>query len=302
MPANVAGGYAHPGYAASLAGFGAPRLLPRSGGHVLERRIPGTPHQDAMGPYPLFACRDWPGLQEDLEEIPGLVTLTVVTDPFGEYDERLLDNCFEVVRPFKEHFVADLTLPVNEIVSKHHRYYARKALEKVRVEECAEPARFLDEWTELYAGLVRRHGLTGIKAFSRDAFARQLRVPGVVALRAVSGEETVGMHLWYVSGEVAYSHLAASSPKGYGLMAAYALYRLAVERFAGRVRWLDLGAGAGAGKETGGLDRFKKGWSTGTRTAYLCGRVFDRETYAELSGAKAAGPGYFPAYRTDELT
>ncbi len=300
MPSSAAG-YSHPGYAASLSRFGTPRHLTHSGGHVLERHIPETPHRDAMGPYPLFACRDWPGLREDLDGLEDLVSLTVVTDPFGEYDENLLRRCFDTVHPFKEHFVADLDLPANTIISKHHRYYARKALEKVRVEECAEPGRFLDEWTGLYAGLAKRHGLTGIKAFSREAFARQLRIPGVVMLRAVSGEETVGMHLWYVSGQVAYSHLAASGERGYELMASYALYRFAVERFAGRVRWMDLGAGAGAGRESGGLDRFKKGWSTGTRTAYLCGRIFDRETYAKLSEAWAADTAYFPSYRAGEL-
>ena len=298
MPTNEAG-YSHPGYAASLSGFGRPRLLPRSGGWILERDIPGTLHRDAMGPYPLFACRDWPSLQEDLDRIEDLVSLTVVTDPFGGYDEPLLHRCFDVVRPFKKHFVADLTLPADAIVSKHHRYYARKALEKVRVEECAEPVRFLDGWTRLYTGLTERHGLTGIKAFSREAFARQLRVPGIAMLRAVFGEQTVGMHLWYVSGGVAYSHLAASSERGYELMASYALYRFAVERFAGRVRWLDLGAGIGAGKEAGGLDRFKRGWSTGARTAYLCGRVFDREAYEALS--LESYTGYFPAYRAGEL-
>lgn len=299
MPVNETG-YSHPDYAASLSEFGAPRYLPRSGGWVLERDIPDTPYHDAMGPYPLFVCRDWSRLREDLDKIEDLVSLTLVTDPFGEYDEHLLSRCFDAVRSFKEHFVTDLALPADTIVSKHHRYYSRKALEKVRVKECEEPMRFLDEWTDLYAGLAKRHGLSGIKAFSRDAFVRQLQVPDLVMLRATSGGETVGMHLWYVSGEVAYSHLAVSNERGYELMAAYALHRFAVEHFAGRVRWLDLGAGAGAGGEPGGLDRFKKGWASGIRTVYLCGRVFDRKAYEELS--EESEIGYFPAYRAGELT
>lgn len=240
-------------------------------------------------------------MQEDLEHIQDLVSLTLVTDPFGEYDEGLLKECFDTVRHFKDHFTADLTLPAATIASKHHRYYTRKALQDVRVEECEKPIQFLDEWVGLYAGLARRHGLTGIKTFSRDAFARQLEIPGTVMLRATSDGETVGIHLWYVSENVAYSHLASSSPQGYEKMAAYALYGFAIERFAGRVRWLDLGAGAGLGEEPGGLDRFKKGWSTGTHAAYLCGKVFDREVYAELS-EETLGASYFPAYRAGELT
>jgi hypothetical protein len=292
-------GYSHPGYAASLSEFGTPHHLPRSDAYILQREIPETPHRDAMGPYPLFVCRDWTGLPEDLNEIEDLVSLTLVTDPFGDYDENLLNRCFDTVIRFKEHFVADLTRPPDHLISKHHRYYARKALEKVRVEACGDPLRFLDEWTGLYAGLTRRHGLTGIQAFSRDAFAKQLQVPGLVMFRASVEAETVGMHLWYVSGDVAYSHLAASGPRGYQLMAAYALHRYTIERFAGRVGWLDLGAGAGAGQEQSGLDRFKKGWATVTQTAYLCGRVFDHETYRELS--RGSGTGYFPAYRAGEF-
>jgi hypothetical protein len=41
-------GYLRPGYAESLE-FGTPRELPRCGGWVLERQIPGFPDQDAMG-------------------------------------------------------------------------------------------------------------------------------------------------------------------------------------------------------------------------------------------------------------
>jgi len=61
--------YAHAGYAASLAEFGEPVFLPRSGGWILRRRIDGSPFSDAMGPYPLFFCPNWSGLGEDLSEL-----------------------------------------------------------------------------------------------------------------------------------------------------------------------------------------------------------------------------------------
>src|SRR4051812_33133883 len=52
-------GYQGPGYVASLREFGRPLSLSRTGGFLLERAIPGTADRDAMGPYPLFCCRDW---------------------------------------------------------------------------------------------------------------------------------------------------------------------------------------------------------------------------------------------------
>ncbi len=298
-------GYSHPDYAASLAEFGQPRFLPACGGWILERAIPGNDGRDAMGCYPIFSCRDWTLLADDLHRIEhDLVSLVLVTDPFGNYSEELLASAFpDLVLRFKEHFVADLQSPPQSFVSNHHQYYARKALEKVAVERCHDPAEAIDEWSALYDALVERHQLTGIKAFSRTAFEKQLSVPGMVMLRAQHEGETVGAHLFYEDGDVAYSHLAASSARGYELMAAYALSWGALEYFAGKVRWIDWGAGAGlsaSGKD--GLTRFKRGWSNDTRAAWLCGRIFDQARYRELARAnESVDRKYFPAYRADEF-
>ena len=86
----TASGYGHPSYAASFAEFGTPRRLTRSGGWLLERSIPHAEARDAMGCYPLFVCQDWRGLEADLDEIDDLVSVSLVTDPFGDHDEALL--------------------------------------------------------------------------------------------------------------------------------------------------------------------------------------------------------------------
>ena len=302
---KVESGYSHSDYAASLREFGHPRLLPSSRGWILERGVPGHDARDAMGCYPIFSCRDWALLGSDLHEIGDeLVSLAMVTDPFGDYSEKLLSDAFpDLVAHFKDHFVADLRQPAKSFVSSHHQYYARKALEKVTVERCDHPAEIIDEWSALYSALVARHRLTGIKAFSRGAFAKQLQVPGMVVLRARREDETVGAHLWYEEGNVAYSHLTASSPAGYELMATYALSWKALEYFADKVRWIDWGAGAGLTKSgADGLTRFKRGWANDSLPAYLCGRIFDHARYLKLIRAQgSAESGYFPAYRTNEF-
>lgn len=298
-------GYGHPRYAESLAEFGTPRRLPRSGGWVLERPIPECPYRDAMGCYPQFACRDWRGLQADLDDLADdLVCISLVADPFGNYRREDLQSCFrDKFLPFKEHFVADLRRPPGEFVSSHHRYYSRRALASIGVERSDQPLQFLDEWLDLHAHLIKRHHLTGIKAFSRRAFAMQLKVPGMVMLRAIHEGRTVGAHLWYVQGNVACSHLAASTDRGYELMAPYGLYWSALETFAGEVRWLNFTGAAGLNpRNTDGLTRFKKGWSTETRTAYFCGRIFDQRRYDEaLAARRLSESEYFPAYRDGEL-
>jgi hypothetical protein len=298
-------GYMHHAYAESLAEFGAPHPLPRSGGWVLRRPVPDSDLEDAMGCYPLFCCPDWSRLRQDLDDLHGrVVSLSVVTDPFGDYDEGYLKDCFgDVVLPFKQHFIVDLGRPPETFVHPHHRRNARKALEEVQVEVCADPLALLDEWVALYETLVERHAVQGIAAFSRDSFARQLAVPGVAAFRAVHAGAGVGMLLWYAQGDVAYYHLGAYSPRGYELRASFALFSHAIEHFTrSGLRWLNLGGGAGAGGGQSGLTRFKLGWSSDTRTAYFCGRVLDRRRYEELAAAKGASPsGYFPAYRLGEF-
>jgi hypothetical protein len=298
-------GYLHPSYAESLSEFGKPRLLPRSGGWILERPVPGFPYADAMGCYPLFACQDWSQLYEDLEEAKtDLVSLALVTDPFGNYDASLLQRCFDTVILYKEHFVADLSRPMDEFVSGHHLRYARRGLQQVQVERCHDPIQFVGDWTGLYQNLITRHRISGIRAFSMAAFEKQFKVPGIIAFRAIHREHTIGMTLWYVRDNVGYYHLGAYSDMGYRLRASFALFWTGLDYFmASGVRWVNLGSAAGIqSRADEGLTRFKRGWSTGTQTAYFCGRILKRERYWEITKTKnIPATDYFPGYRSGEF-
>ena len=299
-------GYLNRQYAESLRIFGTPSELTGSKGWILERPIEGFDYHDAMGCYPIFVCQDWSQLRTDLENIgDGLVCLSLVTDPFGEYDEPYLHECFpDVMVPFKEHFVIDLSRPVVTFVHSHHQRNARKALREVKVEESSNPAPWLDDWTSLYCELIKRHHISGIAAFSRESFAGQFGVPGIAVFRAVYNDATVGMLLWYEQGTKAYYHLGAYSARGYELRASFALFDYSIRYFAEHeFEWLDLGSGAGVatGGEQG-LSRFKRGWSTGVRTAYFCGRILDPEKYDTILKARRLPPTkYFPAYREGEF-
>jgi GNAT acetyltransferase-like protein len=300
-------GYAHALYAQSLAEFGTPVELPSCGGWILKRRIPGYPNYDGMGCYPLFACRDWALLATDLENVgTQLVSLAIVADPFGGYSPAYLQQCFQdVVIPFKEHFVVDLRAPADTFVSAHHRRNARKALQRIGVERCGDPKAFLNDWLELYKYLIDRHEISGIAAFSEPAFRQQLSVPGLVAFRAEHEGATVGMLLWYVQGGVGYYHLGAYNQKGYTLKASFGLFWWAIDYFASKgLRWLNLGAGVGTTTVTDcGLSRFKRGWATGTRTTYFCGRIFDPATYRQITQAGGCvATDHFPAYREGEFS
>jgi hypothetical protein len=298
-------GYAHAAYAASLDALGEPRRLARSGGSILVREIPGSELRDGMGPYPIFACADWAALATDIGELRDeLVTVSLVADPFGGATAGDLARAFgDLVTPFKEHFVVDLRGAWRETIHPHHKRNVRRALARLEVEPVDDPSTMLDDWVTLYRGLIDRHRITGPAAFSRDSFAAQLRVPGIAALRALEGGVTVGATLWYVVGDVAYYHLGAYTARGYELGSSFALFDRGLERFAAAgVAWASLGAGAGLdGALEDGLTRFKRGWATATRTAYLCGRILQRGVYDELSAARSPGTPYFPEYRAGEF-
>ena len=301
-------GYLHPLYCQSLSEFGRPRLLRNSGGWILERQIPNSQRLDAMGCYPLFACQDWSQLHVDVEELQDeLVSLALVTDPFGEYEPDYLHHCFpDRVVPFKEHMVTDLSRAPESFVSGHHRRNARKALDRLSIELCEDATLFADEWTHLYAGLVKRHNIHGLTAFSATSFRTQLAVPGMSMFRATDGDETVGMTLWYAGRKRAYYHLGAYSEAGYQLHASFGLFWRAIEHFSSQgLQWLNLGADAGlsGNSQESGLSRFKRGWATGTRTAFFCGKVFDQQSYTEaIRLSQAPASEYFPAYRMGEFS
>ena len=295
-------GYAHPKYALSLREFGEPRELPHCGGWILVRKIPGTSYKDGMGCYPLFICREWTRLHEDLKEIESeLVSLVLVTDPFGTADKAYLERYFQIVKPFKKHPIVDLCQNPDHYVKKRHRRKARKSLKDLQVEFCDEPFRCADEWIKLYDNLIMRHNISGIKAFSKNAFLTQMQTPGIILVVGKLGGEVVGGLLVVIQDKVAYAHLTAYSDLGYKHSASYGIFWMTLKYLAEqKVRYLDLGGTAGI-KENAqdGLSRFKAGWSNESRIVYLCCRVFNQQKYESVCRQiKIANDDYFPAYRS----
>lgn len=297
-------GYRHPGYAAGMAEFGSLIELPRSGGWLLRRPIPGTSWHDAISPYPYLVCADWRALAADLDALEDdLVTVAAAPDPFGAYQFEDLASAFPShLVPFKDHFVADLSVPEEAAVSRHHRAEALKALQRVNVEVTTSPIDHLDEWAALFALVVERFALRGMRAFSFAAFRHHLSLPGATMTRAVVGGETVAAHLQLQHDGVVYAHLAAHRPEARAFSTTYAMYLAERRYFTGRARVIDWGGVAGVSGNASGLSAFKQGWSTGTQPAWFAGRILNRDRYQQLADRVAAPtPGFFPAYRSGEF-
>ncbi len=299
-------GYASAEYARAFAEWGEPLYLPHAGGYLLKRPIPGTEFYDATNCYPLLSCNRWSRLADDLKELAReLVSLVVVTDPFAEFNYPQMLSLFrDVFRPFKYHYVIDLSAFTWQTLPSHHRRNVRKASRAGEVERCTLPEIYLSDWKALYANLIHRHHIRGIAAFSEASFEQQFRVPGLHVFRAVREERTVGMILWIVHHQVGYYHLAAYNEEGYHHRASYALFWNSIRYFQQLgLEYLNLGGVPGTkDNPNSGLARFKRGWATDTRLSYLAGIIFQREVYHKLLKQKGVNDnGFFPAYRSAEF-
>ncbi len=144
-------GYCHSCYASSFCELGKPRELIACGGWIIERNIPGTSYFDGMGCYPLFTCKKWNKIHEDLLVIGAdIVSVSMVTDPFGSFDRTYLEQNFNIVIPYKNHLVADIRQDMDIFINKKHRYKSRKALKNMQTEICTEPCRYFEKWVDLY--------------------------------------------------------------------------------------------------------------------------------------------------------
>ena len=296
--------YKHPYYNHSFEEFGKPIQLPNSKGWLLVRSIPGTAYQDAMGTYPIFCCENWDLLRDDLKDLPeDLVSIVVVTDPFGQYSRATLEASFDNVRKFKDHFVLDLTVPLDKSVSKSHRSAARSALRKLQIRIVNDPIECIDTWMELYVGMVQKLNISGIRKVSRESIEYQFKTPGAMLFEAKVGDQVVGLDMIFIDNDVAYGHLCAFNELGYKLKASYATRWRMIEYLIDKVRFLDFGGGLVTKSQSpsDGLTSYKRRWTSETKPVFICSSIINHEVYERLtSQAGMATTSFFPAYRGGE--
>ena len=298
--AASADGYLHPLYAQSFSEIGTPIFLPKSKGWLIKRQIPNSPHFDAMGPYPLFFCKDWGSLIEDLEALQDqIISVSLVISPFSVFPQENFKWYFDQFHKYKAHYILDLSLPFNLTISKNKRRNAIRALRKISVDLVKPPNIDLFEWFDLYQNLIKRHQIQGIRAFSQDSFEKQIAIPNTHYFQALYENSVVGGNLFYIQDDVAYAHLSAFTEDGYDKGAPYAIKWVALSHFSDIVRWVNFGGSPNVenGKNSG-LDQFKLGWSNRSEYSYYCGKILNYDIYDGLvSSSKTNDMGFFPAYR-----
>ena len=288
--------YATEGYARSLGHWGDAFHVPEWGSYVMLREIPGG--GDAAGTYPIAVLAPGADVAAGLERLrrSGVVSITLVLDDFNRPSLDELGRCFQVINRFKTHYLRRGAMPFS--YGKHHRYEVRRAAKRVTVRPFAL-ADHAGEWSTLYAGLVRRLGLTGVHDFPPAHHEALQQLGGLTSIGAWLNDELVCAHLWVSDGRHVHSHLAASSGAGYEAGAAYAVYDASIRHFS-EAELINFGGGAGIGDDPDdGLARFKRGFANDRASAYLCGAILDAGLYDKLVRQKGVPPDtlYFPAYR-----
>jgi hypothetical protein len=258
-----------------------------------------------MGTYPVFCCDNWNALADDLNDLSiDLVSIVLITDPFGKYNRATLELCFDNTIKLKDHYVLDLTRPLNESISKSNRTAAKLALRNLQVRIVPKPLISIDTWMTLYGSMVDRLNIKGIRKFSRDGIEQQLNTPGAMLFEAKSGDQGVGLDVVFVDNDVAYGHACAFNEEGYKARASYATRWSIIEHLQGKVHYLDFGGGLST-KEAGesdGLTAYKKRWTNCTKPVFICTSVRNQKLYTQLTNQFGSmKSNYFPNYRAEEF-
>jgi len=288
--------YASLSYAQSITRDGTPFAVPEWGCAVMSREIE-IDLIDATGTYPMTVLSPSADLAGGLERLrqAKFVSIVIVLDDYHRPTLPELDRNFDFVRPFKTHYVVDREIG-DVFPSRHHRYEIKKALSAVNARGF-DLFDELEQWVGLYQHLSKRHRLQGVHDLPRRHHEMLSVLPGVRAVGAFLEDELLAAHLWVEDGVHVHSHLAASSPQGYAVGAAYAVNDASIRLFANS-KIINLGGGAGyEDNPADGLVRFKMGFVNATARSYLCGKILDKVNYARLSAANTATSTFFPAYR-----
>ena len=271
-------GYRHAAYAQSLVEFGTPRSLTRCGGWILEREIANAGARDGMGCYPLFACRDWGALGAGPRRsrlLPGLASPSSRIPSVSESPTRLRECVSGSRPPLQAAFHLRSDRPLKSAVSPQSPLQSRTG------------------------PTLRRRSTSA----SRHMHGRR---PGTICImRSCGGMASGVVALFPLRHWPASSRFPAWSCSAPSMATRWSAWRSGMcrtrsptitwrhrttwaTRFARRTACsgahsssskrpaltaVDLGAAAGRQDVADGLSRFKRGWATGQRTAYLCGRI-----------------------------
>lgn len=294
-------GYYASDYCRSLGEFGKPYIGQSSRTGFLKKKFSG--YNDFCGQYPFVCTHSWGNVEDDLQIMKehGGVSVVFVTDPFAETEVEENLKGLTLAKPFKKHFIVDLSRNWKQKLNSKKRNTIRNSLKLQNIRFFKGSREYAPVFWQLYCELIKRHNINGVQKLSEKVIGDQLEVEGSVVVEASVDEVPVGAMIWYTIDGKAYSHLHAQSQLGYRLHTNFALYFSVLEYFQKiGVEYACLGGVAGnVDTQDDGLANFKSLWADVTMSSWLCGEILDRAVYKKLvSESRAGSIDFFPAYRS----
>lgn len=287
-----------PAYCLSLPHLGQPFPVASLVSPLLLRPIPGTDHNDAIGPWPYASAPSPARLAGVLEELrtTSLVTATLFVRPdatagwLGNEEGPPLPGV-EAVR-LKDHYVLDPALPRPGRRPKTRRNLAIAArhwrISPVPHTQLAElGAQFQNQ-------LAARRHISPIADVPAGHFAVLAGLNGIETMAAVD-EDGIGALLIAARahGETHLLHLF-TAPRVVRTCGTYLLMATALDQWS-RDGCVYLG-GAPSSADGPGIAKFKARWANRTAAAMLLKVILNTSLYQHLTDARPA-TSFFPAYR-----
>lgn len=278
-------------------------LLPRCNGSVLRRSIDDCERTDLTSPYPLFLCENLEEIPHDIDALKreSDVSLTLRTNIFDHEKLSEVKSTFDIVSPFKTHYVADLTTPWREFVSRRCRRYAAKAESFFEISVVDEASRYASLLMSLNQNILNRVSATSNPDLTLSVFQKLLKLPESVLIVARDEFGVQGLAFYLTSGDYVLAHTLGATDEGRAKSVVYGLYGHALDYFQDNMHMIDFGGNVGATDNTNSsLSAFKNAWSNHTQQSYICGKILDPDLYMQLSQrSRNSITNYFPRYRAN---
>lgn len=291
-------GYRQNGFAESL---GTGLYLENVKGSVLRRKIGTTGTHDVVNPYPVFACSNFANFEDDLTSlrVEGAIALTVRTDAFDEMNVLSTRDIWDWFKPFKTHFITDLTEPWRDTAARNAKRYEKRAREDFEFSLVSSPSEYAADLARLNEIILNRTQINKSAGLSVKTLEKQLNLRGVRLFKAEDSQGPQGLALFMKTDRKAYAYLLGATDEARSKHVIYGLYGYALDALSAEVDAVDFGGNPGPTDDlSNSVGLFKQLWTNRTATSYICGKIFNPEAYGKLCKDRPAlSPNYFPAYR-----
>lgn len=290
-------GFYQAGYSESL---GPNILLTHSDSYLNKRVIGTTDHYDLVSPYPMFAGRNFSAIGQDIRSLSetDAVSMTIRSDAFFEKTVGQTESVWGWFRPFKTHYITNLSKPWRDTAARNAKRYEERARRTFTFSEVLNPAFYASDLRRLNSIIVNRKRGTNTKIIAEKVLKHQLGLSGARLFKASNSNGIQGLAFFMVTEKRAYAYMIGATDEARSNNVIYGLYGFALDIFQNEMDNVDFGGVPGTSDDQSHpIAQFKQLWTNETAQSFICGKVFRPDVYKKLSEAHPTShANFFPAY------